>query len=219
MDFRFYLVVVGLLHFNNSNAQIIAVEHMRLNYAYPQMSNPLKVLVEKEDCETITVKTDNGKITKLVGKERCQYDYVPNHIGQATLVICKVKNKDTIKIGEQKYRIKPWPKQEAYIGLKKSGSITRGEFLAIGGITVPIAGFDLTGELTVNSYKITVVRNGNPIFQLQNMGNIFQEVNWKKLEGIKSGDRIIISDIKLRMPGEALETTLEDIVVDIKDKS
>jgi len=34
---------------------------------------------------------------------RCQYTFIPDSIGLATLTIYKVKHFDTIKIGEQKY--------------------------------------------------------------------------------------------------------------------
>lgn len=148
---------------------------------------------------------------------RCQYTFIPDSIGLATLTIYKVKHFDTIKIGEQKYRIKKWPEQRAMIGNIESGSMTRGIFLAQRGIIILIDFYDIQGWIKLNSYKIEVLRNNKLFLQLINFGDNFEKQNYDKLESIKNGDIIIFNENKLRMPGVSNENKLKEVKIEIKN--
>jgi len=146
MNIRHFILFLFIIKTSKTNAQIFAIENTRLNYAYPNIENKLKIIVENEKCESILLKTDNGKIMNSYDLgNRCQYTFIPDSIGLATLTIYKVKHFDTIKIGEQKYRIKKWPEQRAMIGNIESGSMTRGIFLAQRGIIILIEFYDIQG--------------------------------------------------------------------------
>ena len=218
MNIRYFILFLCIIKTCKTNAQIFAIENTRLNYAYPNIENKLKIIAENEKCESIFLKTDNGKIMNSYDLgNRCQYTFIPDSIGLATLTIYKVKHFDTIKVGEQKYRIKKWPELRVMIGNIESGCMTRGIFLAQRGIIVPIDFNDIQGRIKVNSYKIEVLRNNKLFLQLINFGDHFEKQNYDKLEAIKNGDIIIFSEIKLRMPGEPNETKLKEIKIEIKN--
>ena len=198
--------------------QNFSVENTSLNYAYPAIGNCLNIVIENESCEVIIVKTDNGKISKIEDNENsCLYNFIPKSVGIATLEIYKILDSDTLKIGERNYRIKNWPAHRAKIGTSESGKMSKARFLAHGGIIVPLNFNDTSGQITVNSFRIEVVRDEEMVLNLANKGGKFEPKNQDELKNIKEGDLIFIKEIMVTMPGESNETKLNEIKIEIEN--
>jgi len=205
------LISLFLLGFQLLIAQEVAIENQRLNYAYPAIGNYLNVVVENEDCENVVVETDNGTVEKREGL-RCSFVFIPDSIGWATLSVYV----GTTRIGHQIYRVKRWPEHKPYYGRSASPEkMSRAEFLAYGGVHVPIQHFDISGHLTVVSYKIAVARGGERIYELENFGGKFEEDNYKILEDVKAGDTVFISEIKVKVPGEYQDVSVGNLRIEI----
>jgi len=209
------LILLFLFGFQYVFGQEFAIENLQNNYAYPWISNYLRVVIKNENCENILIKTDNGTIKKPDSLE-CDFEFFPKNVGHATLSVCVIENSDTIKIGERKYRIKKWPEHKPYIGrISSEGKMPKAEFWAHGGVNVPIQYFDMTGLIPVVSYKITVARNGERVYDLANFGGRFEEDNYEILKDIRVGDKVFISEIMVKVPGESINTKLKDLRIEI----
>lgn len=197
------LILLVSFGFQRVFGQEFAIEHYKLNYAYIATGNPLNVVVENESCENIIVKTDNGTVVKR-DSSVCYFEFSPETIGHAKLSVYVVKNADTTKIGERIYSIKGWPEHKPYFGrLSSDGEMSRAEFLANYGVRVPIQMRGAAcGRGAVTSYKVTVVRKCESIYNLENAGGRLEEDNYEILRNVEVGDTVLISDVKAKMPGQ-----------------
>jgi len=208
------LISLVLLGFQRVLGQEFAIEHYKLNYAYIAIDNPLSVVVENESCENIIVETDNGTVEKR-DSSVCYFEFLPKTIGHAKLSVYVVENSDTTKIGERIYRIRGWPEHKPHFGrLSSDGEMSRIEFLANFGVHIPIQLRDLSGRGAVTSYKITVVRKYESIYNLENKGGRFEEDNYEILRNIEVGDTVLISDVKAKMPGD-VNVSVSDLRIEI----
>lgn len=198
------LISLFLLGFQGVFGQEFAVENLKQNYAYPWIGNYLTIAIENESCESIIVKTDNGTIEKMDSLE-CNFVFVPDKIGHAILSVYTVENSDTTKIGKRIYRVKKWPEFKPHFGrISSEGQMSRGEFILHQGVRVPMH-FDLNADITVVSYRITVIRKCESVYNLENEGARLDEDNREILKDVKVGDKVLISDVKIKMPGEPRE--------------
>ena len=179
----------------------------------PGKENPLTIVVEEVSCRHLYIKTDNGKITP--GDNDCGFIYIPSKVGASHFYIYNTFNNDTILIEERRIIVRQWPEQSAEFAHKKSGTISRGEFLAQSGVDARISGFDMSGSHKVFSYEIKVVRNGEIALELINTGVSFESKNRERLEFIQSKDEILFEKIMAKMPGEDTPRRLNDIRIRI----
>lgn len=207
-------ILLFLLGFQGVFGQEFAIENLKQNYAYPWIGNYLRIAIEDENCENVIVKTDNGTIEKL-DSLGCNFVFVPKILGGATLSVYVVENSDTTKIGERIYRIKKWPEFKPHFGrISSKGQMSRAEFILHQGVRVPMH-FDLNAEITVVSYRITVMRECKSVYNLENEGARLDEDNSKILKNVKVGDTVLISDVNIKMPGESHNILVDDIRIEI----
>ncbi|MCF8239712.1 MAG: hypothetical protein K9I85_16225 [Saprospiraceae bacterium] len=193
-------------------SQTVAIE---LNYpvAWPGNENPLTIVVEEVSCRHLYIKTDNGKITP--GENDCGFRYFPSKVGASHFYIYNTSNNDTILIEERRIIVRQWPEQPAEFAHKKSGTISRGEFLAQSGVDARISGFDMSGSHKVYSYEIKVVRNSEIVLEPSNTGGPFESKIRERLVIIQSNDEILFEKIMAKMPGEDTPRRLNDIRIRI----
>lgn len=203
---QFFSIAIGI-------SQTIAVENTRQQIAYPWIDNPLTIVVEGIPCDQIAVTTNNGKMVRQNG---CLYIFTPMQVGIASLLIYKVSGKDSVLLGERKYRIKSLPIPEAEIGGKKSGTMGNGEFKAQSGIIVPINFNDIDGRYSIESFRMQIIRKGEVIASLVNNTGVFQEKTRTAIDEVRPGDKVFFDQIQIRMPGEEGSIKLNTIAIDIK---
>ena len=193
-------------------SQTVAVE---LNYpiAWPSLENQLTIVVEGVACSHLYIRTDNGSITH--GSRDCGYRYIPRKVGEGHFFIYNTSNNDTILIEERRIIVRQWPEQPAEFAGKKTGTISRGEFFAQRGVNARISGFDMSGSHEVYSYEIKVIRSGEIVLELSNIGGAFESDNLERLEIIQGNDEILFEKIIAKMPGEDIPRKMNDIKIRI----
>lgn len=112
--------------------------------------------------------------------------------------------------------MKRWPTSKARIERINSGKIGLGEFRAQRGISVPVENFDIDANYKVISYRLQIVREKELIREVVNMGGRFEEKAKKIILKAKSGDRIIVDEIKIVTPGSKVTIELDDIDIMVK---
>jgi len=208
------LILLFLFGFQGVFGQEFAVENLKQNYAYPWIGNYLTVIVENESCENVIVKTDNGTVEKS-DSLTCNFVFIPDNIGHAALSIYVVENADTTKIGKRIYRVKSWPEFKPHFGrISSEGEMSRTEFVLHQGVRVPMH-FDINAHILVVSYRITVMRKCESIYNLENKGARLEEDNRKILKNVKVGDTVFISHVKIKIPGGYHDALVDDIRIEI----
>ena len=149
-------------------------------------------------CGSFIVSTDNGIIEN---KGYCNYIIHPAHEGVATIILKRIKNKDTIQIGLEKFRVTLLPKPIACIGgittVDSTKLIEKSFLRAAGGIIANmVSGFDFEVYFKIKSFRIIIVKNNDSAIVKDIMGNKFTEEVLNEFINIKSNDRIYIVDIK-----------------------
>jgi hypothetical protein len=107
------------------------------------------------------------------------------------------------------------PTYVAYVGANWSGPVHKNAFLAQSGVGASNKMNEQHWEhLSVDSFKLIVMRDSSIILNYRNIGNIFEIKLKEGLKTIQVGDRILIYDIwtKLHKGKEVLLQPLEYII-------
>ncbi len=206
--FSFFFCFLGTI----TLSQNIAIENPRtMNIIYP-WRNELTVVVENIPCSQLHLKTDNGNIDG----GNCNYSMIPESIGRANIFIYQINGRDTILLGEKKFRVKRFPLSKPYLGIKNSGLISLSYLKAQLGVMVRIDNFDIDAKVKVTGFRITIIRNDEILEQFQNNGAKFNDAVRKKWMRLKSKDRILIDRVFVRSPGvkESFEVENSEFIIE-----
>jgi gliding motility-associated protein GldM len=108
--------------------------------------------------------------------------------------------------GEIKFRVKPLPNPIAKVGGKVSGeSVTKALILATGGVASVMENFDFDLKVTVASFTVTASVGGDTKSESAN-GFSFTEAQKGLINKLKPNSRLIVEDIKVRMPDGSVRT-------------
>ena len=199
-----------------TSGQKIRIENSSFSIALPLIGNNLNISIEDEPCDDIVILSDNGTILKTgIGQLDCQYIFTPTKFGKANFIFCRVHGADTVIIAKETYKVGSWPDQKATFAGIESGSIPRSDFFVETGVHIHVVGLGFDARINVRSYQIKVIRNRNLLLHLYNTGEVIEIGNRKELEMILAGDLILFEEIKAVMPGEEVETKMNDIRVTI----
>jgi hypothetical protein len=207
------IIFISLFVISSGSAQVIAVENVRINQAYPLIEHPLIIVSSQVPCSRLFALSKTGKIKNL---ENCKFTYIPLKLGLDTIFIFDIRKNDTSLIDRRIFRILTWPKQNATFGNIKSGSLKRGIILAQMGPMVYAEGFDIDATIPILSFGFKIIRNQKLICDIINIGSKFDEHSRVEIQKIKSGDRILFTDIQIKMPGEEANTKLEDLEIKVE---
>lgn len=197
----------------NVQAQQVAIENARNNYAYAALDCTLFIAANNLPCSSLFVKTNNGTIRREQG---CEFIFTPKEVGPATIFVYKTSKNDTTLLQKRDYRIKSWPKQTAKLGGKVSGSIRSAIFKAQIGVSVDVENFDISTRIPITSFRFKILRNGDVITDVKNIGEHFNEIAQKAQSQIRAGDVVMISEIFSRMPGDKEDGKLNNITISIE---
>jgi hypothetical protein len=171
--------------------QTVAVSNIKENRLYLGIDNPLEVVVENLKCNSILIKTDNGKIEG----ESCKYRIAPAKIGRANISVYKLKGKDTTLIVTKEFRVKNIPKPTAKIAGKSFGTIKKNLLAAQYGIKAELDDFDFDIHFNVSSYSVIVVSNQDSIFVRKIEGARFTKEMSEEFLKLQQNDKVYFVDI------------------------
>lgn len=118
----------------------------KMNVLYIGVDNPMTISGGSVGAEKVRVSFSNGEISKSGGDN---YVARPKTPGNATITV----NADG-KAYNFAMRVKYLPNPAAFLGSKKTGSISAAEFKAIGGIIAKLEDSDFEAAYKVVSYKL-----------------------------------------------------------------
>ncbi|MBR9921687.1 MAG: hypothetical protein GYB31_12685 [Bacteroidetes bacterium] len=100
--------------------------------------------------------------------------------------------------------------------MRESGDISIPLFRAYGGVYVPISFGDMSGGHTVLSFVFKWIRKGELLEEVVNINGIFNDEIRSLFPGFRSGDQILIDDIRVIMPGEDNARQIESLLFTLK---
>jgi hypothetical protein len=71
-------------------SQKTSIEATKSNFLFPEIDNPITVIVENVPCDQLILETDNGVITRSKG---CNFSIAPKLIGESNISIVRKSNK------------------------------------------------------------------------------------------------------------------------------
>jgi gliding motility-associated protein GldM len=164
----------------------------KMNVLYIGVDNPLTISGGSVGAEKTRVSFPDGSISKAGG----HWIAKPNKPGMSKIVV----NADG-KNFEFPMRLKYLPPPAAFIGSKKSGSISSAEIKAIGAVIAKLEDSDFEAPFRVVSYKIGAV--GGPIQLYQefpNEGNRWNGQAASLISRCGPGSRVFFDQIKVVGP-------------------
>lgn len=175
-------------------AQEVIIHNAR-NYKFISgIDNPMYVMVEGYNCQSVSVKTDNGTIEKT----GCFFKFRPEHFGIANIEIFISKNDKKTLIKRRDLEIDSLPPPIAGIGPFGSGrrDIPLKAFQAQMGVGAgPDFRLGLDLKFLVESFCFTIIQNDSTIFSKKNIGNMFSAETRKAIQNLKRGDIVLVSQI------------------------
>ena len=135
-----------------------------------------------------------------------------------------VKVNALVKIGNQKkvlkgfapyFRVKGLPDPVAKLGGQTDGAkIIRQLVIAANGVAAVMNNFDFDVQITVASYKLTILGENFQKSALNSNGPIYNKEQLQLLEQLKEGQKIIIEEIKVNMP-DGTTRFLPSLILDV----
>ena len=185
--YRYILLILFYVSISiTAKSQKYSISNVRENTLYRGIENPLSIVVEKMKCGSFIVTTDNGIIDN---KGYCNYIIHPAHEGVATIILKRIKNKDTIQIGKERFIVTLLPKPIACIGgvnfIDSTKFIEKSFLRAAGGILAKmVSGFDFDVYFKIISYRVIIVKNNDSAIVMDVKGAKYTEEFLKEFQNI-----------------------------------
>ncbi|WP_336516551.1 GldM family protein [Pollutibacter soli] len=165
----------------------------RSNVIYANFHNYISIVADGVPCESIVLKTNNGRFDTSCNYSPCQYVIIPFEEKEATIEIYSKSGKKLIKIGDKHFRVMRLPDPITYIGNIRPGPIKKETLLAMPGVIA--RGEEIHNDSSIDSFSIYLFRNSAPCTVVKNKGNRFEPSTLDLLKQTQPGDKIIVSEI------------------------
>ncbi|MCB0642565.1 MAG: hypothetical protein KDC44_13040 [Phaeodactylibacter sp.] len=191
------------------------------SYVLAGFGVPIEVFSKKELCDSLIICAAVGRVKRgdaYSGK--CWFLYHANKVGLDSIFICKQIGQDTLTLEKIPVVVAPWPEHKArFAGSEEfSGTlkVKRSRLFDFStGLYVPIQVDECSGYLKIAGFKLLIVREGELIFETINYGGRFMKSTLHGLKEVLVGDKIVLKEIKVKMPGEENERELNEIIVEV----
>lgn len=183
----FWIFIFTVIASWQSNAQTVAVANLRQNTIYVGINNHLKIVVEGASCNSISVSTDNGKISKT---GTCEFNYIPSRPGMAQVVVRSSK-------GTYNYlmRAESTPNPLAFVGSMNGGITSKKQLILIGGLQVKYPGLDIKTNLKVKHYSFQIFREQQALSGNSVNGQGFSKDMKARFDQMVRNDKVLFYSI------------------------
>lgn len=185
--------------------QVVALENIRANSVVAGLPHPLQIVAEGVPCADLTITVDQGTIQVL---HPCQYEFQGTTVGNATIQIYK----GATLIAEKIIRVRRWPDPVIRLGGRTHGPMGVAELKAQLGLIAAIENMDIDARALVLDYDVRIVRNQEVVFTYKNQGGRFESQARQGLQQIKRGDQLMLTNIKVLMPGEQVSRNMGTLI-------
>ncbi len=165
----------------------------KMNVLYIGVDNPLTISGGSVGAEKTTVRFADGSISRAGGD---RYIAKPSKPGMSKIVVSA-----NGKNFEFPMRLKYLPPPAAFVGAKKSGSISSAELKAIGAVIAKLEDSDFEAPFRVVSYKVGAVGGPIQLYQeFSNEGNRWNGQAASLISRCGPGSRVFFDQIKVVGP-------------------
>jgi gliding motility-associated protein GldM len=185
----------------------LVVSPTKMNVLYIGVPNPVDISVPGYAPELVTPSISGGSISQDPAKKGSYVVTCPAGSKEANISV-SVKQGSTNKPmqGGYKFRVKPLPDPIAKVGGQESGgTLAKNLLLASGGVAAVMKNFDFDLKVTVASFTVSL-NVGGEFKSEAGTGYTFNSAQTALLQKAKNKGRVIIEDIKVRMPDGTTRT-------------
>ncbi len=189
------ILIVILLLATSALAQQVMSKAVQMNFVYLNIPNPISVFAENIPLSKIKIIVDNGTIEQ---QGLGSYLAMPKAPGFMKLKMYYKKK----LIGEDLYYVRHMPQPTTYLGrIETSGSMNVAEFKAQRGLSSIIKEMHIDGGFYVSTFRFQIIRDGLKIEDTTFAdGPLFSEMYKSISDNVQSGDEVLFSDFKIRLP-------------------
>lgn len=187
-----------------------------MNVLYIGLENPISVSVPGFPANDVTASISSGSLTKTTGSGK-YIAKVQRVQGMKTTITANVRLPDgsSRSMGKMEYRIREVPNPEPLYGNLPGGKQPKGALRVQSILNASMGSFAFEGvNFKVTGFEAMLVPKGGQPKIASVTGNSLAQVN-SMVAGARSGDRIIIAEIKAIGPG-GIRKNLPAMVIDIQ---
>jgi hypothetical protein len=199
-----------------SNAAMV-VSPSKMNVLYIGVENPIDIAVSGVSPDKLVVSASQGCEIKEVKGYPGRYIATCKAGINSVDISCLVKDGKRIipMRGAFRCRVKPLPDPFAKVGGQSdNGKIGKGLLLSSGGVAAVFNNLDFDVHITVSSFTVTTKDSTTFYSEFTNFGPLFSEGQLKLMKKTENNDKVIIEDIKVKMP-DGTTRTLPPIVLTV----
>ena len=188
-----------------------AISPIKMNLLYIGVDNPMEIAVSDHKPEDITVRIQNGTITKDP-KRIGYYHAKPEKVGEAVIIVGAIKDGKEIVLAEKQFRVRHIPTPYAVIGMNTSCEASKQWVLGNGGIRAYLETFSFDWTINITGFTLSDDKTGKSA--VSHSGR-FSAAQIKLIKSLPSGSKIFIEDIKAQDPS-GYTYDLEPLTITLK---
>lgn len=192
------MCVSSAVVFAQDNSQpVVAVSNTRMNIIYTGVNNSLDIAVAGVADNDLVVSINNGTMEK---EAPGRFSVLVMSPGRTVIELFVRENGNLTKIGEKEFRVKLVPDPEVVIGKEVSGATFKKAVLAAQlGVRAVLDNFDYDVKFQVESFTLCATIDGKEEC-ISAEGSAFKSEQKLLINRLKSGDKVIIKDVKVKGP-------------------
>ncbi len=180
---------------------VISADYM--NVLYIGVDNPMSISVPGVSNDKVRTSSSGGGVSLRPDQQRGSGKWIATATtqGECTFTITADFGGRQQTMGTATYRIKKVPDPIAMVANSKGGRISRDILIAQGAVIPKMENFDFNLKPTpvITGFRMTLYRNGE-LVELDGTGNRFTEKMVNELKKTRSGDKVYIDYIRVKMP-------------------
>jgi len=172
-------------------SQEIAVSNLKQNTLWVGLENPLKIVVENIDCDSLVITSSTGVITG----QNCEYNIGIKQEGKVYISVFQKNGGDTLLLGKVEFEAQQIPEPEATVYGVESGEISAQFLKSCKGLHLNIPGFEFDLTLKVLEYSVSVFREDSLMYRETVKSSKFTHEFIQKTQFLENKDEVIFSSI------------------------
>ncbi len=193
--------------FAHISIQILSNKVPDSNVLYRGVENIIKISGTDQNSEIVS------RQSRIKSRDRFnEFRLIPMKSGSDTLEIFRNKK----RIFSQIFRVDSLPPMRASLGNLRDIVVSKALILANGIVKLYLPGLLLKFDVYISSFStIFQLKSGESSPTLISSRNRFSEEQIKTIQGLKSGDRIVFSEIRCSSPGSTLRTIPDKFFIEV----
>ncbi len=210
---RYYILLLSILFSAKLSAQRARIILDKWDVLYAGVDNLITVKTEGINYKDATVFIEGATITPA--DTPCKFHVRLTKTGTVKAGVVTHTSKGEQYLYQTTFQVKELP--IAFVGGKSGGYMCLKIFKVQMGIVLRADGVDSNTRLTANGYTITIVRDGQSLFEKKCIGATFDDETIKQFDKLRIGDKVIISEIILQTPDGLPQSLSEKITLTMKE--